>query len=92
MKQDELYSIFKKNLNKIDSETQTEKDLIHDVVAEYIYHLMQIGNIPQFVLSTLEEDLNEEVIEIYRKTTYGFRSLHEFKTSKKAKAKTPRNT
>lgn len=92
MKQDELFAIFKKTLVKIDSSTKTEKDLVHDVVAEYLYYLMRLGNVPHFVLSTIEEDVTEEVVEMYRKTTYGFHSLHEFKTAKKMKFKTSRTS
>lgn len=88
---DELHHIFKKHLSKIDSQTKTEKDLIFDVVADYIFHLMRIGNIPQHALSVLEDDLKEEVIEIYRKTTYGFHNLHQFKLAQKVKMTKKRN-
>lgn len=59
-------------------------ELIHDAVAEYIYILMRMGNIPQHQLLSLEEYLKEEALEIYRKATYGFSSLREYRKSKPA--------
>ncbi|GIL16444.1 MAG: hypothetical protein BroJett040_01950 [Oligoflexia bacterium] len=58
------------------------EELIHDCVAEYIYILMRMGNIPQHQLGSLEEFLKEEALEIYRKATYGFSSLKEYRKSK----------
>lgn len=92
MKRDELVDIFKKNLSKIDSAKKTHEDLIHDVVADYILLLMTRGNIPHQMLTQLEEDLKEEVLEIYRKTTYGYPSLNDYKNSRKSKAKNNRST
>ena len=43
---------------------------------------MNQGNIPEHFLDTLEEDLLEEVICIYRKKTYGFVTLKEFRLAK----------
>lgn len=76
---DELVSIVLDHLRRGETPAQTEKELIHDIVAEYMCVLMMRGNIPHFLLDTLELDLNEEVLEIYRKFTYGFTSLRAYR-------------
>lgn len=92
MKHDELADIFKKNLAKFDSSRKTSEELIHDVVADYILLLMTTGNVPHHHLNQLEDYLKEEVVEIYRKTTYGYQSLHEYKVAQKSKNKNSRST
>ena len=51
---------------------------IYEVVGDYMSELMAQGFIPQQLLDTLENDLKEEAIEIYRKTTYGHMSLKDY--------------
>jgi hypothetical protein len=80
---DELTVIFKRRLSLVDVDKETVQDLIFEVVAEYMAYLMSIGNIPQYLLDNLESDLKEEVIEIYRKTTYGYLTLKDFKEAGK---------
>ena len=79
MHKDEFVEILLRHLQNGKSETADE--LIHDVVAEYIYHLMGKGNIPHQHLNTLEQDLKEEAQEIYKKKTYGYMSLKEYRNS-----------
>jgi hypothetical protein len=82
MKSDPLLSIFDDHLRDPARLQQTEKELIFDVVADFILHLMQMGNVPHHQLDLLEEYLTEEVVEIYRKKTYGFASLKEYRDKK----------
>lgn len=83
---DQLHEIFLKYLHsEIISEDEDMDELVHHVVAEYILALMQQGNIPDRWLDTLEEDLTEEVIDMYRKTTYGYMNLKDFRSAKKKK-------
>jgi hypothetical protein len=81
---DDLHLIFKRRLDQIDPDKENVQDLVFEVVAEFISMLMSQGNIPHYLLDQLENDLREEVYEIYRKTTYGFLSLKEFKNSGKS--------
>ncbi len=76
---DALYSILKRRLDQIDPERENAQDLIYEVVGEYMAELMAIGNIPHYLLDLLESDLREEVLEMYRKTTYGFITLRDYK-------------
>ncbi|MGE0631578.1 MAG: hypothetical protein AB7O96_04175 [Pseudobdellovibrionaceae bacterium] len=83
---DTLHEIFLKYLHvTLIHEDETMDELVHHVVAEYMHVLMQSGNIPERWLDTLEEDLTEEVIDIYRKTTYGHPSLKSFREAVKNK-------
>ena len=79
---DALFEVFDRLLKDSARNYQTEKQLIFDVVAEYIFELMKLGNVPFSQLSLLEDYLHEEVVEIYRKKTYGYSSLHEYQTQK----------
>lgn len=83
---DKLFEIFHEHLNDTGiHEEETMDEFVYQVVADYMHHLMQTGNIPERWLDTLEEDLTEEVIEIFRKTTYGHASLKEYRQAKKNK-------
>jgi hypothetical protein len=82
MLRDKLLEIFEKYIQDLSRPHQSHEELIYDVVAAYIFHLMEIGNIPAQVLDDLEKDIRDEVIEIYRKKTYGYLSLHEYRCQK----------
>ncbi len=79
MKNDELYSIFKKYLTSPDYEKAEVDELIYHAVGDYMARLMNRGNIPHFLLDQIESDLKEEVLEMYRKTTYGHQSIKEYR-------------
>ena len=92
MKKDVLFEIFKKHLDQIDPDSQGVQDLVYEVVGEYMAHLMKKGHIPQPMLDTLETDLREEVLEIYRKVTYGHLNLKSYKDAQKRKVKISRTS
>src|SRR6476469_1206376 len=92
MKKDALFEIFKKHLKAIDPETQGVQDLVYEVVGDYMAHLMKQGHIPHHLLDNLETDLREEVLEIYRKVTYGHLNLKSYKEAEKQKSKIPRSS
>ena len=85
-----LYHFFKKHLNSIDPENEGVQELVYEVVADYMLHLMGQGNIPQHMLDTLETDLREEVIDIYRKVTYGHLNLKSYLEAQERKNKKTR--
>lgn len=88
MAKDVLFEIFKKHLNQLDPDTQGVQDLVYEVVGDYISYLMKNGNVPQPMMDHLETDLREEVLEIYRKVTYGHLNLKSYKEAQKSKSKT----
>ena len=65
----------------------TENSLIFDAVANYMSQLMEKGNIPHRMLDDLETDLREEATEIYRKITYGYQSIEDYRKSTERKKK-----
>jgi len=86
MANDPLIQIIEEHLADDSQPEQSAEDLLYNAVAEYIFQLMNQGNIPHFLLDSLEVDLREEALIIYRKKTYGSASLQEFR-SRKAKRK-----
>ena len=92
MKNDQLFRLFKKHLDAIDPDTQGVQDLVYDVVGDYMAYLMKKGHVPHYMLDSLETDLREEVLEIYRKVTYGHMNLKSYKDSLKSKMKMPRSS
>jgi hypothetical protein len=44
---------------------------------------MRKGNVPHKMLDILETDIREEIEIMFKKTTYGFMSLKEYKASKR---------
>ncbi len=83
MERDELYDIFSQYLNEADPEKFVLKDFTYEVAGDYIACLMKKGNIPQKMLDILEGDIREEIEIMFKKTTYGFMSLKEYKASKR---------
>jgi hypothetical protein len=66
MNDDQLLAIFYKHLKKNDHKDNIE-EFTHNVVADYLFFLMNVGHIPSKALDTLETDLKEEVMELYNK-------------------------
>jgi len=84
--QDELLSIFHKYLLDMTQPHQDKDELVYDVVAAYMLHLMNSGNVPQQYLDLLEEYLREEVWDIYHKKTYGYFNLQEYRKKRSGTA------
>lgn len=61
---------------------QKAADLIRTVVNIYTLKLMKQGNIPIQFMEDIMADLEAEVLEIYRKKTYGFLTLEEYRQHK----------
>lgn len=87
MSDDRLLHIFKKHLRDESDMEQTEDDLIYTVVVEYMLELMHEGNVPNRFMDTLENDLKEELREVYKKTTYGYQTLKDYRSLKLNKQK-----
>ncbi len=64
--QDKLIEIFYNHLKK-NSHNNNIDEFTHNVVADYLFYLMNVGHIPAKACDILEADLNEEVIELYNK-------------------------
>lgn len=71
MKTDPLLEIFYKHLKKNNSQINDPNEFVHNVVADYIFYLMNIGHITNKACDTIEVDLKEEVYELYCKLQAG---------------------
>lgn len=78
MNQDRLLEILLSCLEQ-NSSIQNHEELMVEVVGQYMYELMQTAHIPHHCLDTMEEYLKEEALEMYRKKTYGYLNLKDFR-------------
>jgi hypothetical protein len=77
---DPLYLIFEKHLMTALVEDETLEEFLACVVTGYVGHLRTNGTvIPASHLSTIETDIREEVLEMFRKKTYGFFNLASYR-------------
>jgi hypothetical protein len=80
---DPLYLIFEQHLFTALVEEEVLEDFLARVVSDYMSHLRSLGTVvPQQLVATLKQDLHDEVLEMFRKKTYGHYSLAEFRKAK----------
>lgn len=79
---DRLHDIFKMMLSQTDDMNETASQLIRRVAGVYAIELQQEAEIPLAFLDDVLDDLESELLVIYRKTTYGFWSLQEYREAK----------
>jgi hypothetical protein len=82
MKNDDLLNLINSQLRETANMKQKAADLIRTVVNIYTLKLMKQGNIPIQFMEDIMADLEAEVLEIYRKKTYGFLTLQEYRQHK----------
>ncbi len=82
MKTDLLIQLVETQLKETTNMREKSQDLIRKVVHLYTLQLMKAGNIPQNFLEDVMDDIESEAIEIYRKKTYGFLTLEEYRKNK----------
>lgn len=83
-RKDPLFKIFEHHLFNAMVEDETSSDFVDRVVQEYVKSLSASGTVPHAHRETLAADLQEEVMEMLRKKTYGHFSLTEFRKKKMA--------
>ena len=79
LKRDLLFSIFEQQLQISLVGDDTEALLVDRVVENYMAALKTQGVIPPKFMKVLEDDLKEEVLEMYRKKTYGHLELASYR-------------
>lgn len=84
MKGDRLFEIFKRMLHAEHDGEDTATDLIRQAATAYALELQQQGQTPYALTADLIADLEAEVTEMYRKVTYGFFSLHDYRKSRRS--------
>lgn len=61
---------------------ETSAQFVKRMRDQYIKYLLLSNTIPAPAFREVVQDIEEEVIEIYRKKTYGYQSLKEFRIAK----------
>lgn len=84
MKSDRLLQIFLDMLAQTHDLNETAAQLIRRVAAAYSLELTQSGEIPLMFVDDVLSDLEAEILEIYRKKTYGFFTLEAYRAAKNA--------
>jgi hypothetical protein len=82
MKKDLLIELIESRLQDTNRMKEKSHDFIQRVVHLYTLQLMKQGNIPIDFMEQVLEDIEAETIEIYRKKTYGFITLEEYRRHK----------
>lgn len=82
MKNDALLKIVETQLQETKYMREKTSDFINRVVQLYTLQLMGQGNIPMDYMEEVLADVEAEAIEMYRKKTYGFLTLEEYRRHK----------
>lgn len=83
MKTDRLHEIFRDLLLSSDDPNETAASLIRRVASIYAFELLARAAVPLHLVDDMMTDLEAEVLEMYRKTTYGHLTLESFRTSRR---------
>ena len=79
-----LLHMVENHLKETSNMREKAQDFIRKIVNIYTLHLMKQGDIPIVHMEDIMTDLEAEVIEMYRKKTYGFMTLEEYRRHKYA--------
>lgn len=82
MNKDALYKIFIRQLEECHNLKEKSPDLIRRVAQLYMVQLTKTATIPLEHRDSVCEDIEQEVVEMYRKKTYGFLTLEDYRRSK----------
>ncbi len=79
MNKDTLYKIFSRQLEECHNISERSQEFIRKVVHLYTIQLTKMANIPLQVMDDVISEIEQEVVEMYRKKTYGFITLEEYR-------------
>lgn len=77
---DLLYRIFERHLLDPTSKEKEQDEFIFRIVEEYVMNLIREAHIPIHYLETIRQDLEAEVLEMFRVKTYGHPNLKSYFT------------
>lgn len=81
MVQTQYLNLFLRKLHDLSKVDETQEDFIRDLTFTIVLDLSKKSYIPTAHRLELFEEIEAEVIEIYRKKTYGFICLSDFRRS-----------
>jgi hypothetical protein len=79
MTRENLIHLFLERLEEDHLPTETAAELIHKVTREYMLIVLEKSLIPLEFFEDVFEEIESEVLELYRKKTYGFLTLPEYR-------------
>ncbi|MFP5519095.1 MAG: DNA-dependent DNA polymerase [Bdellovibrionia bacterium] len=79
MTNESLYTIFFNRLSETHCLHESAAEFIQRVTREYMLQLLEKALIPFEFMEEVLEEIEAEVLEMYRKKTYGFLTLEEFR-------------
>lgn len=82
MDKDALYKIFISQLEECINIREKSQDLIRRVAQLYLLQLTKTATIPLEHRASVHEDIEQEVVEMYRKKTYGHLTLEDYRRTK----------
>lgn len=82
---DRLHDLFQMMLQQVENLNETDAQLITRVASRYALEIQQDAEIPGAFLEDVLVDLEAEVLVMYRKTTYGYWSLREYREARLVK-------
>lgn len=86
VKTDRLFELFQASLTQTHDLAETAQTFIRRVAGDYAMELLGQGDIPLHFLDDVLQDLENEILEMYRKTTYGHLTLRDYREAHLAKA------
>lgn len=87
MESDRLIEIFNRMLGQNHAPHETAAQLIRRAVNAYTLELLGKGEIPLAYREDVLSDLEAELLIVYRKTTYGYFSLKEYRDAQPRRKK-----
>ncbi|WP_253696888.1 DUF936 domain-containing protein [Bdellovibrio bacteriovorus] len=82
MNTDLLLKMIETQLQETKNMREKTPDFINKIVHLYTLQLMKQGNIPLDFMEDVLADVEAETIEIYRKKTYGYLTLEDYRRHK----------
>ncbi|MBX3041635.1 MAG: hypothetical protein KF789_13095 [Bdellovibrionaceae bacterium] len=82
---DRLHELFQMMLQQVENLSETDAQLITRVASRYALEIQQDAEIPGAFLEDVLVDLESEVLVMYRKTTYGYWSLRDYREARLVK-------
>lgn len=79
MKKDSLYQLFIKRLHQFEDIEESSQDFVKRLAREFFLKLTGDGHVPQTHRESILEDIEDEVIEMFRKKTYGHSNLKSYR-------------
>jgi hypothetical protein len=79
MQQDYLVKLMMTQLKETSNMRENSSEFLRKIISIYTLHLLRVGNIPTHFFDEVMHDIEAEVVEIYRKKTYGHLTLEEFR-------------